>query len=75
MKCTQVTKTSMLSMQICVPNDCTDDQALDFASGENPCGTAHGWFMRKQGDEALSGADERVKCEEREGFVHIMFDA
>lgn len=75
MKGAQVTKRSMFSMQVCVPDDFTDDQALEFAHGENPCGTAHGWSMRKQGDEALAGADERVKCLQRSGFVHIMFDA
>lgn len=71
----QVTKMSMFAMQVCVPEDWTDAQAADFAEDEYPCGTAHGWQMRKQGDEALAGADERVQCRERSGHVHIMLDA
>ena len=71
----QVTKMSMLAMQVCVPEDWTDYQATDFAEAEYPCGTEHGWQMRKQGDEALAGADERVSCRERSGYVHVMFDA
>lgn len=70
-----VTKTGALSMQVCVPADWTDQQATSFAERENPCGTTCGWVMRKQGDDALAGANERVSCAERDGFVHIMLDA
>ena len=62
-------------MQVCVPEDWNDDQVLDFAGVENPCGTENGWFIRKQGSKYLSGADERVACEERPNHVHIMLDA
>ncbi len=71
----QVTKMSMLAMQVCVPEDWTDYQATDFAESEYPCGTEHGWQMRNQGDEALAGDDERVPCRARHGYVHIMLDA
>lgn len=70
-----VTHTGLLDMQVCVPEGWTDNEAHDFASRENPCGTFNGWAMRKNGDEALGGCDERVPCVERAGFVHIMFDA
>jgi hypothetical protein len=71
----QVTRRALLSMQVCVPAEFTDEQARVFAERECPCGTTHGWQIRKQGDPALSGCDERVKCEERAGYVHIMLDA
>lgn len=71
----EVTRLTALSMQVCVPEDWTDAQAADFAESEYPCGTEHGWQMRKQGDYALAGADERVTCSARPGRVHIMFDA
>lgn len=61
-------------MQVCVPADYTDEQAETFANAENPSGTSHGWKMRKQGDEALAGKDERVRCSMRGGCVHIMLD-
>ena len=71
----QVTKMGMLAMQVCVPDDWTDHQASDFAEAECPCGTEFGWQIRKQGDKALDGADERVPCLARTGHVHIMLDA
>jgi hypothetical protein len=70
----EVTKAGLLSMQVCVPADWTDEQVKAFADTENEAGTTNGWFVRKQGAEALAGCDERVKCESREGAVHIMLD-
>ncbi len=71
----EVTKMSLLAAQVCVPEDWTDQQAHDFLERKNPCGTSCGWVMRKQGDERLAGCDERVKCADRPGHVHIMFEA
>jgi hypothetical protein len=70
-----VPKVGLLDMQVCVPSEWTDKQALEFAEGENPCGTQHGWSIRREGSEHLSGSPERVDCCELEGFVHIMIDA
>lgn len=71
----EVTRRGFLDMQVCVPEVWSDEQALSFAENENPCGTANGWSIRRQGSKFLSGYDERVKCDERKGFVHIMLDA
>ncbi len=62
-------------MQVCVRANWTDEQALAFAEREYPCGTDHGWCMRRDGDEWLAGAPERQACHDRNGFVHITFDA
>jgi hypothetical protein len=62
-------------MQVCVPTEWTDEQAIAFGESENPCGTMHGWAIRREGDELLEGDPERVPCAKREGFVHIMLDA
>jgi hypothetical protein len=70
-----VTRHGGLDMQVCVPTNWTDEQAIEFAEREYPCGTEHGWSIRKQGDKSLAGADERVPCAERDGHVHIMLDA
>lgn len=70
-----VTRQGVLDCQVCVPENWDDKKVLDFANYANPCGTSHGWAIRKQGDETLLGCDERVKCEDRDGFVHIMLDA
>jgi hypothetical protein len=71
----EVTRRGALDMQVCVPVDWTDDVVKEFADRENPCGTSNGWFIRKEGDKALAGDHERVPCESRSGFVHIMLDA
>ena len=70
-----ITYRGVLDMQVCVPKDWTDDQVEEFAERENPCGTENGWFIRRQGDKALGGDDERTQCEEDPSCVHIMLDA
>lgn len=73
----QVTRAGALDMQVCVPADWTDEQIKQFADAENECGTQNGWQIRRQGDKALAGANERVNCKGlgRERFVHLMLDA
>lgn len=71
----EVTRRGALSMQVCVPNDWTDDQVKEFADRENPCGTENGWSIRKAGDKALNGDPERSPCANGGGQVHIMLDA
>jgi len=64
-----------LDMQVCVPDDWTDEQVKRFADQDNPCGTEFGWDIRKQGDALLGGDNERVACEQKAGHVHIVLDA
>jgi len=71
----EVTHHGLLDLQVCVPDYWTDAQALLFAELEAPCGTSMGWQIRKQGDKLLAGQNERVQCQSRDGFVHIMLDA
>lgn len=71
----EVTKRSFLSMQVCVPENWTDEQVAEFAEADYPCGTTGGWRIRKEGDPACNGYPERNPCEDREGCVHIMLDA
>lgn len=70
-----VTRNGVLDIQVCVPTEWTDKEVTQFANRGKICGTAAGWVIRKEGDEALRGDPERVPCEERSGFVHIMLDA
>ncbi len=71
----QVTKRGLLDMQVCVPLAWIDEEVIGFANFQNLSGTSTGWQIRRTGDPALSGDPERVACEEREGFVHVMLDA
>lgn len=70
-----VTKRGLLDMQVCVPRAWSDDQIKEFADQHNPCGTELGWHIRRQGDELLGGAGERVGCVSDHAFVHVMLDA
>lgn len=71
----QVTRRGALDMQVCVPTDWDDEAVKSFADRENLCGTEHGWQIRREGDKALAGSPERMPCQERAGFVHVMLDA
>ena len=70
----EVTLRGFLSMQACVPAGWSDEQVKEFSERENPCGTQHGWGIRKQGNALLAGAGERVTCSDRKDHVHIMLD-
>ncbi len=69
----EITRSGLLDMQVCVPSDWTDEQVEEFAK-TNPCGTTHGWQIRKQGSSLLKGDKERVKCAEQSDHVHVMLD-
>lgn len=71
----EVTRRGVFDCQVCVPTDWDDYAVKRFADRENLCGTSHGWHIRKEGYKGLAGAPERVPCESRPGFVHVMLDA
>jgi len=70
----EVTRVAIFSMQVCVPEDWTDDQVVEFAECQNPANTESGWFIRCEGDPNLKNDPERNPCDDREGFVHITLD-
>lgn len=72
---TEVTKVGMFDIQVCVPKEFDDSQVGEFAEKEYPCGTEHGWQIRRKGDKALKGDPERNQCAKHKGNVHIMLDA
>lgn len=71
----QLVRTGALDCQVCVPAEWSDAQVKAFADAENPCGTELGWGIRRAGHRLLEGAQERVGCAARGGFVHVMLDA
>lgn len=71
----EVTRSGVLDMQVCVPEDYTDEQVIEFAERLFPCGTSLGWQIRRDGSERLAGMPERNPCSKKKGFVHIMLDA
>lgn len=68
----EIIRHSFLSVQACVPSDWTDEQVIAFAETDTPCGTEQGWYICKQGCEALGGMPERNLCSENDGFVHLL---
>lgn len=70
----QATYFGVLDMQICVPQDWTDEEAEFYANQINPSGLDHGWKIRREGDKRLGGSPERCPCAQREGMIHIMLD-
>lgn len=71
----EVIQRGVLDMQVCVPNEWSDEEVKAFADRENICGTENGWQIRKEGDPALNGDPERTKCSQWSSNVHIMLDA
>lgn len=80
----ELTRLKPLSCHVCVPEDYTDEQVVEFAKSaelkgleeENP-NWSHGsteWRIRREGDESLRGDPERNPCAEKPGFVHVMLD-
>jgi hypothetical protein len=71
----ELIRTTILSCQVCVPQDWNDAQVIAFAEKSNPCGTTNGWFISREGDEYLMGTHERVNCADRVGFIHVVLYA
>lgn len=69
-----VTQMNLLSMQVCVPKDWTDDQVVAFAEREYPCGTTNGWSVRNRVEE-VPEYQARVTCGNDDDFCHVMLDA
>ena len=68
----EILKCFELAIQACVPDNYTDDQIISFIDKEEPCGTGYGWFICKEGHMNLGGAKQKIPCEDRAGFVHVV---
>ena len=74
----EVTSRRALSMQVCVPSDWSNEKIIEFAEKDYPCGTTGGWSIRTDGEHSLPSAlryQERVACEAKPNFVHIILVA
>ena len=79
-----VVQTGPLHMQVCVPQEYTDNQVEIYANYISPCGTTEGWKIRRnQGlmvDPNKAEGNyptyfERVECGEKPRFVHVLLEA
>lgn len=68
----KVIQCSELSIKVRVPAFWFDKRVIEFVNHKNPCGTKHGWIIRRTGDPALHGDPERKSCKEYVGMVYII---
>jgi hypothetical protein len=68
----QIIRSVGLPMQLCVPDEWTDEQVIAFAEKENPAGTENGWVVVKDGDPILKGAKSRLTCGSDGDNIHIV---
>ncbi len=68
-----IVRAGLLTIQCCVPKEYTDQQIIEFAERHNPCGTQHGWSVRKEGN--CFNSPERVECTKHKENVHVLLDA
>ena len=66
-------KISLCSMQVCVPEDWSDEQIEQFSNISWPTGIQHRWKVRKD-PELLDGDPERNPCSDKGRMVHVMLD-
>ncbi len=66
---------SMSDMQVCVPENWTDEEVKEFANDEKECWTGNGWAIVRKGNKALDGGPEREPCADQPGFVNIKLEA
>jgi hypothetical protein len=67
-----ICRKKVLSMQLCVPKDWTESKILEFAENRVPCGIESGWYLCKKDDPVLDGAEDRVSCDDRSEYVHVV---
>ena len=68
-KVPEIVRWSLLSLQVCVPEDYTDEQVTEFANKNQPTGLDHGWCIQRKHE---NGDPERVPCESRRGCIHVV---
>lgn len=76
-----VVKFSTLLLQVCVPDNYTDEQIVEYAEQTLPRDTAKRWKIVREGDSKLGkcnacdrGYAEREPCEERPDCVHVLLE-
>ena len=61
-----VTRHALLNIQVCVPKEWSNKQAIEFAEREYPAGTELGW---------CAGRLARVNCDNGDNMIHVVLDA
>jgi hypothetical protein len=62
----EIVRMGMLFIQVCVPENFSDDQVEEFANSEHGTGIKSKWTIDR------SQVNVRAKCEEREGCTHLV---
>lgn len=67
-----VTRCALCHMQVCVPETWTNAQIERYANGERPTGIESRWKVTRVANKAGTLDPERVPCESRKGFIHVV---
>jgi len=65
----EIIRCSVFALQVCVPATWTDEEIEEFAEQEHPAGAFDGWHIQRDGPYP-----ERVSCNDREGFIHVVVE-
>lgn len=68
-KVPEIVRWSLLSMQVCVPEDYTDEAITEFANRNHPTGIESQWQIKTEYDD---DTPVRTPCESRRGCVHVV---
>lgn len=68
-KVPEIVRWSLLSLQVCVPEEYTDEAVTEFANKNQPTGLDHDWQIKTDYENP---ANIRVPCESRRGCVHVV---
>jgi len=73
----EVTNCGVFDVQVCVPENWSDERVQRFANAHYPAGTRTGWKVCGEDSRSLNGDPQRVPCAHvsRKGFVHILLEA
>lgn len=67
-----IIRTSLLTIQVCIPETWNDEQIIEYVNTTYPSGTKNGWMIVKEGDDLLAGHNERVRCSQYSNYVHVL---
>jgi len=70
-KVPEIVRWSLLNLQVCVPEEYTDAEVIEFADHNHRTGLDHGWRIVRA-DEMTDGSPERNPCSQRKGCVHVL---
>lgn len=64
----------LVSVQVCVPDNWSNDQVIDFVQRMPVSWEKEAWEVRKDGDVLLCGHPAKTPCKKKPGYIHMFLD-